>query len=158
MPGGLARGRQGGFRSRALAIARRGEGLLVSSGTPEISRTSLPDSCVQVAALKALGLNIKRAKLRGHKHKFYITDAATSEKIVKSSRLEEIRLTILNNMLRVRRRGPRSGVGEGVGRWEGFRRAKGSGGGRRKRLRVQGEGIGGGREEDIRPACACPAL
>ncbi|KAK2079726.1 hypothetical protein QBZ16_002121 [Prototheca wickerhamii] len=54
-----------------------------------------------VAALKALGLNIKRAKLGADdKHKFYITDAETSEKIVKSSRLEEIRLTILNNLLR----------------------------------------------------------
>jgi hypothetical protein len=33
-------------------------------------------------------------------HKFYITDALTSEKILKSARLEEIRLTILNNMLK----------------------------------------------------------
>ncbi|KAL6782768.1 CGL93 [Auxenochlorella protothecoides x Auxenochlorella symbiontica] len=54
-----------------------------------------------VAALKSLGLNITRAKLRSTgTHKFYITDAETSEKVVRSSRLEEIRLTILNNMLR----------------------------------------------------------
>lgn len=34
-------------------------------------------------------------------HKFFITDANTSEKILKSARLEEIRLTILNNLLQV---------------------------------------------------------
>jgi len=60
---------------------------------------------MQVGALKNLGLNIRRAKLKsgtegsGGKHKFYITDARTSEKILKSAKLEEIRLTILNNML-----------------------------------------------------------
>lgn len=60
---------------------------------------------MQVAALKNLNLNIRRAKLKsgdaggGGRHKFYITDARTSEKIVKSAKLEEIRLTILNNML-----------------------------------------------------------
>jgi hypothetical protein len=60
----------------------------------------------QVAALKGLGLNIRRAKLDtaaggagGGEHKFYITDARTSEKVVKSAKIEEIRLTILNNML-----------------------------------------------------------
>ena len=52
-----------------------------------------------------MGLNIRRAKLgsgesgTGGKHKFYITDARTSEKVIKSAKLEEIRLTILNNML-----------------------------------------------------------
>jgi hypothetical protein len=53
--------------------------------------------------LKNLGLNIRRAKIKskdGKKiNKFYITDAQTSEKILKSARLEEIRLTILNNLL-----------------------------------------------------------
>ena len=34
-------------------------------------------------------------------HKFFLTDAHTSEKILKSARLEEIRLTILNNLLQV---------------------------------------------------------
>ncbi|CAD7695727.1 unnamed protein product [Ostreobium quekettii] len=55
-----------------------------------------------VGALRNLGLNIKRAKVDSSdpasRHRFYVTDAATSEKIVKSSRLEQIRLTILNNM------------------------------------------------------------
>ncbi len=56
-----------------------------------------------VAALKDLGLNIRRAKLGaggGGGHRFYITDARKSEKVVKSAKLEEIRLTILNNLLR----------------------------------------------------------
>jgi UTP:GlnB (protein PII) uridylyltransferase len=57
-----------------------------------------------VASLKNLNLNVRRAKIgqseRGtNRHKFYITDATTSEKILKSRRLEEIRLTILNNLL-----------------------------------------------------------
>lgn len=57
-----------------------------------------------IGALKALGLNIRRAKLKTGDasgkapNKFYITDARTSEKVFKSSKLEEIRLTILNNM------------------------------------------------------------
>jgi hypothetical protein len=59
---------------------------------------------MQIASLRNLGLSIRRAKLQGgdgsaKEHKFYITDARTSEKILKSSRLEEMRLTILNNML-----------------------------------------------------------
>eukprot|EP00877_Chromochloris_zofingiensis_P005294 jgi/Chrzof1/14766/Cz09g15120.t1 len=56
-----------------------------------------------ITALKNLGLNIRRATLdqkSGHKtNTFYITDADTSEKILKSARLEEIRMTIINNML-----------------------------------------------------------
>ena len=56
----------------------------------------------QIAALKNLKLNIRRAKipLAGGVNKFYITDALTSEKITKSRRLEEIRLTILNNLIK----------------------------------------------------------
>lgn len=58
---------------------------------------------MQITALKNLGLNIRRATLdqkSGHKtNTFYITDADTSEKILKSARLEEIRMTIINNML-----------------------------------------------------------
>jgi hypothetical protein len=112
---------------------------------------------LQVAALKGLGLNIRRAKLEtgaGAMHKFYITDerksggppglerlaiahlwmktsppsdpnhnldlcpqssmapslsltpparlsvlAGSSEKVIKAAKIEEIRLTILNNML-----------------------------------------------------------
>ena len=61
---------------------------------------------LQVAALKSLKLNIRRARIKPaadgtHVHKFFITDANTSEKILKSARLEEIRLTILNNLLQV---------------------------------------------------------
>jgi UTP:GlnB (protein PII) uridylyltransferase len=55
-----------------------------------------------VNSLKNLGLNIRRAKLgacAGGEHKFYITDARSSEKVVKSAKIEEIRLTILQNML-----------------------------------------------------------
>ncbi len=37
---------------------------------------------LQVASLKALGLNIRRAKLKsGKEQKFYVTDSRTSEKV-----------------------------------------------------------------------------
>eukprot|EP00879_Flechtneria_rotunda_P010773 GHRR01011257.1.p1 GENE.GHRR01011257.1~~GHRR01011257.1.p1 ORF type:complete len:278 (+),score=74.67 GHRR01011257.1:309-1142(+) len=57
-----------------------------------------------VRALKNLNLNIRKAavvpQLAGNKAStFYITDADTSEKVFKSARLEEIRMTIINNML-----------------------------------------------------------
>ncbi|EFN53167.1 hypothetical protein CHLNCDRAFT_136962 [Chlorella variabilis] len=53
-----------------------------------------------IASLKALGLNIRRAKLKSDReHKFYVTDMRTSEKVVRSAKLEEIRLTILQNLL-----------------------------------------------------------
>ncbi|GMH37062.1 hypothetical protein BSKO_04935 [Bryopsis sp. KO-2023] len=62
----------------------------------------LGDLVDTIQALKNLGLNIKRAKLNPadpeSKHKFYVTDASTSEKIVKSERLEKIRFTILGNL------------------------------------------------------------
>lgn len=55
-----------------------------------------------IGALKNLGLNIKRAKLNpadpDSKHRFYVTDSKTSEKIVKSDRLEQIRFTVLENL------------------------------------------------------------
>ncbi|KAL3157875.1 hypothetical protein ABBQ32_012286 [Trebouxia sp. C0010 RCD-2024] len=57
------------------------------------------------AALKNLGLNIRRAKIKKTQdekmviNKFYITDAVTSEKILRSSRLEEIQATIFSNLL-----------------------------------------------------------
>jgi hypothetical protein len=36
----------------------------------------------QIASLKALGLNIRRAKLKSEReHKFYLTDMRTSEKV-----------------------------------------------------------------------------
>lgn len=57
-----------------------------------------------IRALKNLGLNIRRAKLdqssaTKNRNTFYITDATTSEKVLKSARLEDIRMTIINNML-----------------------------------------------------------
>ena len=65
----------------------------------------LGDLVETIGALKNLGLNIKRAKLDTNdpssKHRFYITDSATSEKIVKSSQLEKIRLTILEILTRL---------------------------------------------------------
>lgn len=60
---------------------------------------------LQTAALKNLGLNIRRAKIKKTQdekmviNKFYITDAVTSEKILRSSRLEEIQATIFSNLL-----------------------------------------------------------
>lgn len=62
----------------------------------------LEDLLDTARALKNLSLNIKRAKFDpadpNSKHKFYVTDLATSEKITKSGRLEEIRYTILENL------------------------------------------------------------
>lgn len=54
---------------------------------------------LQVSALKNLGLNIRRATISDGSTVFYITDADTSEKIVKSARLEDIRMTILNSLV-----------------------------------------------------------
>eukprot|EP00798_Chlamydomonas_sp_ICE-L_P030150 gene30150-35128_t len=60
-----------------------------------------------ITALKNIGLNIRRAKLAASQldpncksmlNKFFITDAETSEKIVKSQRLEEVRLTVLKSL------------------------------------------------------------
>lgn len=49
---------------------------------------------LQITALKNLGLNIRRAKLgTTQESTFYLTESSTSEKIVKSARLEEIRMT-----------------------------------------------------------------
>ncbi len=58
----------------------------------------------QVTALKNLGLNIRRAKVgfkSGSKteNTFYITDADTSEKVIKSARLEDIRMTVMNSLM-----------------------------------------------------------
>lgn len=54
-----------------------------------------------ITSLKNLGLNIRRAQVTGGSkaNTFYITDAATSEKILRSAQIEEIRMTIINNML-----------------------------------------------------------
>jgi len=54
-----------------------------------------------VAALKNLKLNIVRAKFTDNKKKnrFYVTDSKTGEKVLNPERMEEIRLTILRNMV-----------------------------------------------------------
>lgn len=57
-----------------------------------------------ITALKNLGLNIRRAKLTQKagiktENVFYITDADTSEKIVRSARLEDIRMTVINSLM-----------------------------------------------------------
>jgi UTP:GlnB (protein PII) uridylyltransferase len=70
-----------------------------------------------MTALKNLGLDIRKAKVdvaaaaaaaaghngtgspRSKPSTFYITEASTSEKVLKSARLEEIRMTIIQNML-----------------------------------------------------------
>lgn len=45
-----------------------------------VAPCSLP-AAAQVASLRALGLNIRRAKLsQGQEHRFYVTDQRTSEK------------------------------------------------------------------------------
>ncbi|QDZ23178.1 ACT domain-containing protein [Chloropicon primus] len=52
-------------------------------------------------ALKNLNLNIVKAKFEvdGPKNKFYITCSKTGEKVFSSERLEEIRMTIINNLM-----------------------------------------------------------
>lgn len=56
-----------------------------------------------VAALKNLGLDISRGEVSmsgsNKTSKFFVVDRATSEKVTASARLEEIRQTILTNML-----------------------------------------------------------
>lgn len=54
-----------------------------------------------VNSLQNLKLNIVRAKfdMDGNKNKFFITCAKTGEKIFSSDRLEEIKMTIINNMM-----------------------------------------------------------
>lgn len=54
-----------------------------------------------VNALQNLDLNIVRAKfdIDGNKNKFFITCARTGEKIFKEERLEDIRMTIINNLM-----------------------------------------------------------
>jgi len=53
-----------------------------------------------VTALKNLSLNIRRAKVASSAETcFYVTEAASSEKVMKSSRLEEIRMTVINSLV-----------------------------------------------------------
>lgn len=58
----------------------------------------LIDTC---ESLKSMGLNINRAEVTDNENpnRFYVTDALTSEKITKSARIEQIRITVINNML-----------------------------------------------------------
>ncbi|KAK9804954.1 hypothetical protein WJX73_003269 [Symbiochloris irregularis] len=57
-----------------------------------------------IAALKRLGLSIRKAKINpqtpSEAHTFLVTDSNTADKIIKSARLEEIRFTILSNLLK----------------------------------------------------------
>lgn len=57
---------------------------------------------MQVSALRGLHLNVRRAKVKhadgNVKNRFYVTDSQTADKIMKSARLEEIRLSILQNL------------------------------------------------------------
>ena len=55
-----------------------------------------------VTAMKNLGLNIVRARLETSKgaNTFFVTEAATSDKILKSVKIEEIRLAILDILSR----------------------------------------------------------
>ena len=59
----------------------------------------LLDTC---ESLRRLGLNINRAEVTegSPANTFYITDASTSEKIIKSDMIEQIRMTIITNMLK----------------------------------------------------------
>eukprot|EP00232_Nephroselmis_pyriformis_P016237 CAMPEP_0182890294 /NCGR_PEP_ID=MMETSP0034_2-20130328/22573_1 /TAXON_ID=156128 /ORGANISM="Nephroselmis pyriformis, Strain CCMP717" /LENGTH=316 /DNA_ID=CAMNT_0025023831 /DNA_START=5 /DNA_END=955 /DNA_ORIENTATION=+ len=60
-----------------------------------------------VSELKKLGLNVMRAKIATQgglqgavsNNTFYVTDASSAEKVTKSEQLEEIRMTIINNMM-----------------------------------------------------------
>jgi len=58
----------------------------------------LVDTC---SALRALNLNVVRAKLcdETNRNTFYITNLADGEKVTKADKLEEIRMTILTNMM-----------------------------------------------------------
>lgn len=55
-----------------------------------------------MAALKSMNLNVRRAKIKAKdgniKNKFFVTDSRTADKVMKSARLEEIRLSILQNL------------------------------------------------------------
>uniref|UniRef100_A0A7R9VQQ1 ACT domain-containing protein n=1 Tax=Chlamydomonas euryale TaxID=1486919 RepID=A0A7R9VQQ1_9CHLO len=51
-----------------------------------------------VSALRSLGLNIRKAKVAGDMNEFYITESVTSEKVIKSARLEEIRVTVMQSL------------------------------------------------------------
>lgn len=66
----------------------------------------LGDLLDTIAALKNLGLNIQRAKLENPhvdyhegRNTFFVTEGKTAEKVTSSERLEEIRMTILQNMM-----------------------------------------------------------
>lgn len=94
-----------------------------------------------MTALKNLGLDIRKAKVdvaaaaaaasgnggagaaRSKPSTFYITEAATSEKVLKSARLEEIRMTIIQNMLQYH---PEAGEVLAAGRSSALRAAAAS--------------------------------
>lgn len=61
----------------------------------------LGDLLDTVNALRNLNLNIVRAKFEvdGNRNKFYLTDSKTGEKIFDCDRIEDIRMTIINNLM-----------------------------------------------------------
>ena len=63
----------------------------------------IPHPLDTMATLRNLGLNIVRAKIDtsdpDSRNRFYVTDRVTSEKIIKSARLEEIRLAVLESLI-----------------------------------------------------------
>lgn len=115
----LVRSRARNVVVRAEAVATKG-GSSTATATPVVKIDNISDAFATVVtveygdrtmelletitALKNLNLNIRRAKLSqnkagGNVNTFFITEADTSEKIVKSARLEEIRMTVLNSLV-----------------------------------------------------------
>jgi UTP:GlnB (protein PII) uridylyltransferase len=85
------------------SAARGAEGVAQLSLPVGLTHSSCP-SPQQIQSLKNLGLDIARADIgeesrSAGKNRFFVTDAKTSDKIVLSERLEEIRATIIQNML-----------------------------------------------------------
>lgn len=69
-----------------------------------------------VSSIKALGLHVKRAKLRGSGdvHTFFVTDGV-GEKVLKSAQIEEARLAILDVFERLHPGADGAGAGPGAG-------------------------------------------
>ena len=88
------------IRARCLQWSQRPLPWAPTHRCPTATLPHPPTPRLQIASLKALGLNIRRAKLtEAGAHRFYVTDSRTSEKVIKSAKLEVIRLTILQNLL-----------------------------------------------------------
>jgi len=120
--GGFARGGRAGHSQRLgcpLALASSGPASELKPATPVVHIDNIHDPFSTivdvefgdylgelldtVAALKNLDLSIVRAKVRGgdssNGHRFFVTDSKSGDKITKSDRIEDIRLTVLKNMI-----------------------------------------------------------